>query len=686
MCYMKHGYILIERLYVGKNIYYLSLLLCIVFVSNAMEDQIQELLSPAVRRDLAGARSEQQVLTGCLYVDGRMLAMQARQRLSAAQDLHTLESKQALQRLICIPSQEQETDWQLAVEGDTELHTAIRKKDDDLLHVLLLHSQGADINKINARGDTPLLLASQTDRSRYYLPRLFRYPLDVHVKNAAGFTALYYAVKNNDDCCMEMLLKHGADPKFVDKDDNTLLHIAAQSDAFYSAGHLARYKLNPNQLNKYKLAPLHIAILKHFDHTAHSIIWLADTNPNIPMAGESPLIFAVRNELLEVVRDLVEKGADVNAKDAMGHSALDLALTRRDNISIMYELLKHGADPDAKDANGDTPLARALKTNDIEAARILILLGANPNIPDTHGVMPIFHILRLNDLDCAALLVERGADPHVRDAEGNTPLHLAVEFEYVVYLLIKHGARIDTVNIHGDSPLHCVESMTPRSAYVLRWNGADINLKNKEGYTPYEKATRYCGSERSLDGRLLRILEPSRSHGLLGCLSSDQQPKITRLACASDYEITVSGLPGMDDTQSRRFIAQGPDSRIEYVDDYDEKEVAAASEEPGSAQESQPGNNVLTGNLRIGMQMCTKLWEQAVACFCPRVHAAKQSHDDVVSNSEQAGVRPVIMINGASAPFTDAYPQGSSTGSLVKYDTGLRQRTHEARFLASGQP
>jgi ankyrin repeat protein len=658
-------------------------------------EQIEEMLSPAVRHELGCTHYGQLALTDGTYTDRRSLVMRARQRLAAAQDLHTLENIQTLQRLVCMPSREQETDWQLAVEGDTELHTVIRKKDTDMLEALLQQSQ-ADINTHNKRGDTPLLLAAQTGMGQYYTHTLLGYPLNVDAKNAAGFTALYYAIKKNDCGCMRLLLKHGADTSFVDEDGNTLLHIVAQSDAFHAAGKLAFYKckLNPNQLNRYGLAPLHIAMLKNFKNegTTHSILWDAGAYPDTPMAGESPLIFAIRNELMEVINDLLKKGADANAKDAMGNSALDLALTRRYNTAIMDELLRYGAKPDIKDAEGNTPLARALNNDDIDAASTLIAYGADPNTPGANGIMPIFHALRLKELHCAAKMVEHEANIHVRDAEGNTPLHFAVEFENLVSVLISRGADIGAVNIHGDTPLHCIENMTPISAYVLRLYGADINLKNNDGLTPYEKAVSYCRRVRYLDGRLLRILEPAGSYKLLGWLSG-ARPKTSSLASAREYGITLADLPGIqaEDTRSVGFVVPGQDSRIECVDDNGEQAaaVAQAPEEPAHTQEPQPRGNLSTHILRTGGQIGTKFWKRTVACFCPWTCTATQSLESAppAASPEPAPVSPVVMTDEALAPATSAQPQ-KRADSLLHFDDPSSDNTCtiKQRFLAHSQP
>ena len=719
----------------SKNIY-VSLFACMVLGLNCMEP-IDEIVSPTGQRERAAAEqpilAEQGTIERLLPLDIRMLAMQAKKRIAEAQDAHIMGQIQALRAGTCM--HEQNADWHVAVPGDTELHAALRKKDGDLLQVLLQKSEARDINSCNARGDTPILLVSQMGDYRNALCTLLRYPnCDVNVKNNAGYPALYYAAKMNCSACIKALIKRGAMVKFVDTDGNGLLHIAAEADASFSIEALAAYGLDPNQLNKKGLSPLHIALLKNHKWSALSILqYYTQVNPNILLAGENPLLFAIRSCSLEVIRSLVAKEADVNAKDAMGNRALDLALTREDSVAIIDQLVKYGVNPDtkdidgmmplmyaiknrdidmvmsligaganpnlpdangamplmyavknrdaemvmsligaganpnlpdvkgamplmyavknrdaemvrtllfhkanpnSKDANGDTPLSYAIKNKDMEIVGTLIESGADPDMPGSDGVLPIFALMQIDNPDYVRSLIKKGANVFVRDAEGNTPLHFAVRFDSLTHLLLERGVHANEVNKKGNTPLHCVKNtMTPISAYLLRCCGADVNIKNKAGFTPYKKALRYCKRRRPLDGRILDILENKA------------------LVCARDYGIIVDHFPGMSNTT----VMREHDSRVEQLDDGSDGHVEAA------APAAQQKEGLLTRLVCAGWQQSMDTFKHVTHCLCPRAQVTVAQGDSV---QPAAGLAESVPAEGeAVLPSSAIVPQCSKRHS-----------------------
>jgi uncharacterized protein len=104
-------------------------------------------------------------------------------------------------------------------------------------------------------------------------------------------------------------------------------------------------------------------------------------------------------------------------------------------------LVEQGADVNVADGQtGETPLHSALCSSDRvshdRVLEVLLSFGANPNAVTRSGV-------------------ETGG--FMRDARtrGETPLHRAAAFgsEATIELLLKHGAKLDTLDAHGDSPL-----------------------------------------------------------------------------------------------------------------------------------------------------------------------------------------------------------------------------------------
>ncbi len=73
---------------------------------------------------------------------------------------------------------------------------------------------------------------------------------------------------------------------------------------------------------------------------------------------------------MEAVRYLVEKGADVNAQDAGGASALHLAIWKGNNPIALY-LIEHGASGSAMSAEGMTPLDVAMMRENREIAEAI---------------------------------------------------------------------------------------------------------------------------------------------------------------------------------------------------------------------------------------------------------------------------------------------------------------------------
>jgi hypothetical protein len=99
---------------------------------------------------------------------------------------------------------------------------------------------------------------------------------------------------------------------------------------------------------------------------------------------------AARNGRLEVVRLLIERGADVRHRNAEGFTALHCALGgpssgQEHQMKCVQLLLEHGAEVNATDNSGGTPLMDAACFGAVASAKLLLKAGADAGIKDQNG-------------------------------------------------------------------------------------------------------------------------------------------------------------------------------------------------------------------------------------------------------------------------------------------------------------
>lgn len=132
-----------------------------------------------------------------------------------------------------------------------------------------------------------------------------------------------------------------------------------------------------------------------------------------------------------VIRQLIAAGADPNARDKKGESALH----KVHDAAIARALITGGADPNARNADGQTPLFNGYVD---EVKPVLIAAGADVGARDRWGQTALFV---QSYPESARVLIAAGADVDATDFKGRTALESVTDQE-VALLLLQSGAAV----------------------------------------------------------------------------------------------------------------------------------------------------------------------------------------------------------------------------------------------------
>ncbi|XP_076285931.1 transient receptor potential cation channel subfamily A member 1-like [Lasioglossum baleicum] len=364
-------------------------------------------------------------------------------------------------------------DYKVYFGGISLLQRAVNEKQVQMAKLLI--NYGANVNVKNIRGETPIVNAIQ-NRDTKMIELLLTNGADIKEDPEVVCTAVMCGNLE----LVEDLLKNGTDVNMLNGNiyyRNSLLHRAVNEKQVQMAKLLINYGANVNVKDTREETPIVNAI----QNRDTKMIELLLTNGADIKEDPKVVCTAVRCRNLELVEDLLKNGADINALDNMyfGNSFLHMAVKTK-QVQMVKLLINYGANVNVKDSQGETPIVNAIQNRDKKMIELLLTNGVDikedPKVLRAaveNGNLKIVEDILMEGADVNMLLIANSSIGRF------LPLHKAVMQRQLemANVLIKYGANVNAKDSDGATPIfYAINKMDTEMIELLLINGADIKF------------------------------------------------------------------------------------------------------------------------------------------------------------------------------------------------------------------
>ncbi|XP_074206143.1 ankyrin repeat domain-containing protein 26-like isoform X3 [Camelus bactrianus] len=331
------------------------------------------------------------------------------------------------------------------------------------------------VDSRDRRNRTALHLACSSGKSSV-VTLLIEWKCDLNARDEEGKTALMKAVECQEEVCVTIMLKRGADPNLKDNCQNTALHYAVLAENTSIATKLLRYNADIEAINKYNFTPFLLAIRENKE----MVRFLIENGANIhavDKAERSALMLAVFHDSPDIVKLLLQKRVNADSRDLHGMSAERYAC--RNGFKHLYQLIvdyRDGKIPTTPPQNSDLGQS-----------------SAKESLPSSHaGAENVQEKLQLSSKDNEEETVVK------LGTRNGSYMDSLKNVEQKKILVTKFAPRFEDISVSRISPKHDVDDSRPpsdgnldlapkkvrhpRSAKPIQaWGEPMINTEAKDG-------------------------------------------------------------------------------------------------------------------------------------------------------------------------------------------------------------
>ena len=316
----------------------------------------------------------------------------------------------------------------------TDYDKAILKYYNNPEKLKLLITAGADVNKADKDGDTPLYLAAREGHTECVKLLLDAPGIDVNMADKNGNTPLSMAARVDHTECVKLLLAApGIDVNKVDEDGKTPLYEAADDGRLEAIKQLlAAPGIDLHKADKDGKTPLATAQEKGYVESARMIQAAINGEP-------------IPRQMPRLSKQEAQKRLTAMKVDKKSYGDELVTAARWNYTEKLITLLAAGANVNHADYSDETPLCEAANYGQTEVIKLLLAApGIDVNKADKNGETPLYRAAYYGRTECVKLLLAApGIDVNKASRYGRTPLYQAGSMGHteIVKLLKAAGAK-----------------------------------------------------------------------------------------------------------------------------------------------------------------------------------------------------------------------------------------------------
>ena len=325
---------------------------------------------------------------------------------------------------------------------NTVLHHAARLAMDTVVKALLEGGANSDLR--NVYEQTPLDLAMETNHDAT-INLLLKRKGNQQKQSTSDLRSLHFSARTGDLETLRELHEAGSTFESRDGKGQTVIFHAIKGKQKVVLKYLLQQKANPRAIDREGQTPLHIAAQVCDDEAATLLVEAGVTVDALSVKNMTPLMCIPGPAGLSMLKLLHSHGANLNAQSTGAERLSHIIATLGDEgLPVLQVLRDLGADLSSSGPTGNTPAHIAAGVGSVRALQLLSNSGCDVRNPQNiDGHTPLMYACSRGSVSTARYLLANGASSDVIDNNSTTLKELAIRWgnPEILQVLREHGVN-----------------------------------------------------------------------------------------------------------------------------------------------------------------------------------------------------------------------------------------------------